>query len=135
MPPKSLGQISRERYQRDKRRRRIGSLLSQWRRCGTRSLEDEPVTASSVVGRVVERLGLGDQLTEQELSSAWKEIAGEFLAEHSRPTAVKRRVLEVSVLQPAVLFTLEREMKPMILSKLQAQFGADRIRDVKFRVG
>ncbi|MEM0896817.1 MAG: DUF721 domain-containing protein [Verrucomicrobiota bacterium] len=135
MSEKSLGQIARERYQRKKKRERLGGILKLWRRCDSKVMVDDPVAVSSIVGRVVNRLGLEDQLTEQELDSAWKEIVGDFLSAHSRPTAVRRRVLEVSVLQPAVLFTLEREMKPIIARKLRERFGGERIRDIRFRVG
>ncbi len=44
-------------------------------------------------------------------------------------------VLEVRVLQPSILYTLEREMKPRILSKLQAEFDRKAINEVKFRIG
>ncbi|MEM9480661.1 MAG: DUF721 domain-containing protein [Verrucomicrobiota bacterium] len=135
MSEKSLGQIARERYQRKRKRDRLGRMLGLWRRCDSKVMVDEPVAVSSVVGRVVGRLGLEDQLTEQELIAAWKEIVGDFLSEHSRPTAVRKRILEVSVLQSAVLFTLEREMKPVIAKKLRERFGEDRIRDIRFRVG
>jgi hypothetical protein len=47
---------------------------------------------------------------------------------------VKRKVLFVQVIQPAVHYSLDR-MKGQILARVQREFGAENIRDLKFRVG
>jgi hypothetical protein len=43
-------------------------------------------------------------------------------------------VLQVRVLQPSMLYELDRTMRPEIVRKLKLRFGRT-VRDVKFRVG
>ncbi len=66
---------------------------------------------------------------------AWKEIVGEFIAQHSSPAFLREGVLYVQVLQPTVHYELDRVWKPQIVKKLKARFGSKVIRDVRFRVG
>ena len=84
---------------------------------------------------LLEGFGLEERFTENEVRNAWREIVGEFIAQHTRPHSLLSGVLEVRVLQPSILYTLEREMKPQILSKLQSAFSRKAIREVKFRIG
>jgi len=92
-------------------------------------------TIASRVHVVLKGLGLEEQFNEQELTGAWKEVVGDFLADNSRPGAIRRGTLEILVLQPSILYMLERDMKGVVLRKLQARFGKDRIKGVRFRVG
>jgi len=79
-------------------------------------------------------LGLGERLREQEIQEAWAAIVGDFLAQHSRPTALKNGVLIVQVLQPSVHYELERVWKSEVLQKLKARFGARALREIRFRL-
>ena len=116
-----------ERYKR--------RILQEWRILPAVRKVREPKELSDEVGGVLKSFGLQEKFTENEVRAAWKEIVGDFIAQHTRPHSLLNRVLEVRVLQPSVLYTLEREMKPRILSKLQAAFGRKGINEVKFRVG
>lgn len=78
--------------------------------------------------------GLADRVAEEEVLSAWNELVGAFVAEHSKPIRLDRRTLYVQVLQPAIHYTLERQ-KANLLQKLQTRFGARTIRQLRFRVG
>ena len=89
----------------------------------------EPLTS------LMQALGLGDRLREDEVKSAWREVVGEFLATHSTPHSVKDGVLYVRVLQPTLHFEFERNLKPQIVQKLRARFGTKIVRDVRFRIG
>jgi hypothetical protein len=88
----------------------------------------------SVIGSVMKELGLGERLREEEVLAAWRDIAGDFIAQHSSPSRLVAGVLHVRVLQPAMLYELDRTMRPEILRKLKQRFGRT-VRDVKFRVG
>jgi len=116
-----------ERYKRQ--------ILQEWRILPAVRKEREPKELAAEVGRVLKSFGLQEKFTENEVRNAWKEIVGEFIAQHTRPHSLLERLLEVRVLQPSILYTLEREMKPQILSKLQAKFGRKAIGEVKFRIG
>lgn len=87
-----------------------------------------------VVGSTLKKLGLKNRFDEDQVKTAWEEIVGDFVARNSQPIGVNRKVLLVQVLQPAVHYTLER-MKGQILQKMQARFGTEHIREVRFRIG
>lgn len=87
-----------------------------------------------VIGATLNKMGLKDRFDEDQVKAAWREIVGDFVAQNSQPVGMNRKVLIVQVLQPAVHYTLER-MKGQILAKMQARFGAERVRNVQFRIG
>jgi len=116
-----------ERYKR--------RVLQEWRILPAPRRERPLKELADEVSGVLKSFGLDEKFTESEVRAGWLEIVGEFIAGHTRPHSLLDRVLEVRVLQPAALYTLEREMKPRILSKLQAKFGRKAIREVKFRIG
>jgi hypothetical protein len=78
--------------------------------------------------------GAADGLDEAEVQAVWKELAGEFIARHAEPVAVKGGHLVLRVTQPAMRFHLE-QMKPLLLERIRQHFGAERIRSVKFTLG
>lgn len=80
-------------------------------------------------------LGLGSRVQETEVLQAWREVVGDFIAEHSKPARLRDGVLYVQVLQPSIHFELERVWKVQIIAKLKARFGAKTVREVRFRVG
>ena len=80
-------------------------------------------------------LGLSERLTETEVQGAWKEIVGEFIAQHSCPHRLRDGVLFVQVLQPTVHYELDRVWKPQILRTLKKRFGGKVIREIRFRIG
>jgi len=110
-------------------------MIEEWRLLPGTKYEKEVVTVASRVHRVFRGLGLEEEFTEQELAGAWREIVGDFLAQNARPGAMKRGVLEIVVLQPSILYMLERELKGKVLKNLQERFGPERIRAVRFKIG
>ena len=116
-----------ERYKRQ--------ILQEWRILPVPRRERPFKELANEVGQVLEGFGLEEKFTENEVRNAWRDIVGEFIAQHTRPHSLLSGVLEVRVLQPSILYTLEREMKPQILSKLQSAFSRKAIREVKFRIG
>jgi hypothetical protein len=51
-------------------------------------------------------------------------IVGDFIAAHSTPVALRKGILYVRVLQPALHYELEQISKPEILRKLKQRFGS-----------
>ncbi len=78
--------------------------------------------------------GLSDGLQEEELRSGWKELAGDFIARHSQPDTLKNGVLTLRVAQATMRFHMENS-KALLLERLRSRFGADRIREIRFRHG
>lgn len=99
-------------------------------------VEDFEKDAATVLAKALNGLqaGLADRVAEEEVLSAWNDLVGSFVAEHSQPIRLDRKTLYVQVLQSAIHYTLERQ-KADLLQKLQTRFGARTIRQLRFRVG
>jgi predicted nucleic acid-binding Zn ribbon protein len=118
---------------RDALRKRI---IAEWR--GLAEPEEKPdraIAVRDVLQQLAPKLGLESRLREEEVIAAWAEIVGDFFALHSRPTRLHQGILLVSVLQPTVMYELDRQCKSMILSKLKDRFGSKMIRELRFRLG
>jgi hypothetical protein len=89
---------------------------------------------SALLDKVMTELGLGERLREEEVLSAWHDVVGTFISQHSTPSRLVQGVLHVRVLQPSMLYELDRTLRPEIVRKLKQRFGRA-VRDVKFRVG
>ena len=108
-------------------------VLEDWRGLPEEATRPERcVPAADALKRLLHRLGLTERLNEQEIQAAWREIVGDFLAEHSLPVSMRDGVLVVQVIQPAVRYELDRSWKRSILRKLQARFEKT-VREVRFR--
>ncbi len=86
----------------------------------------------AALAALLPRLGLRDALDDQAVRRAWGGIVGPFIAAQSVPDRIRGGVLHVKVHQSSVRFELERTWKAEIVRKLSAEFGASKIRDVKF---
>jgi predicted nucleic acid-binding Zn ribbon protein len=111
-------------------------VLEEWR--GLPDSEEGPdrvLPIRDVLSQLAPKLGLEARLREEEVVSAWAEIVGDFFSKHSRPVKLHQGMLVVHVLQPAVLYELERQWKSLVLQKLQTRFGGKLIRELRFRLG
>lgn len=88
----------------------------------------------AVVGKTLKGLGLNDRFNEELVFEAWNEMVDNFVASNARPVSLERRVLSIQVLHSTVHYELER-MKGLLLKKMQERFGADKIREIRFRLG
>lgn len=91
-------------------------------------------TIESAVGSTLKGLGLKDRFNQEQVFDAWNDLVDSFVAQNSQPIALERKVLSIQVLHSTVYYELER-MKGKILQKMQDRFGAENIRDVRFRLG
>jgi len=121
-----------------KLRRIREEILGEWRGCEPpRDLNAGVHLAQDFVAAIMRSLrasGAADGLDEMEVRTAWKELAGDFIARHTEPVSVKGGHLVLRVTQPAMRFHLE-QMKPLLLKRIQEQLGVERIRSVKFALG
>src|SRR4051812_11911131 len=111
-------------------------VLAEWRGLPEKPfVRDTSKQVGELVGKLMSTLGLSERLREEEVTRAWREIVGEFVANHSAPQRLQNGVLTVRVLQPTVHYELDRVFKPQLLAKLKSRFGATVIRELKFRIG
>jgi predicted nucleic acid-binding Zn ribbon protein len=110
-------------------------ILREWRGCDEApDLSDGIHSADKFIAAILRSAGLEDGLNEDQVRSAWKELAGDFIASHTEPVSVKSGNLVLRVTQPAMRFHLE-QMKPMLLTRIRAQLGGNRVKSVKFTLG
>jgi predicted nucleic acid-binding Zn ribbon protein len=113
-------------------------ILREWRGCDeAMDLEagiHRPAELMAAVLQTIRAAGAADGLDEVAVRTAWKELAGEFIARHTEPVSVKGGVLVLRVTQPSMRFHLE-QMKPLLLGRIQERLGAARIRAVRFALG
>ncbi len=113
-------------------------VLEEWRGLPDRPLlkeKDSTPSVQALVQLTLRKLGLQDRIREEEISAAWRDIVGDFLAAHSTPAGLTSGVLMVRVLQPTIHFELERVWKKKVLEKLQVKFGKAAVRSIRFRIG
>lgn len=109
--------------------------VAQWRGVADGPLIDLPAKqASDVLEKVLKDLGLTDQLRLEEVVSAWKVAAGDFISRHATPDSFAKGVLTVRVMQSSVHHAMTLE-KPALLRRLNEAMGGNKIKDVRFRHG
>lgn len=117
----------------DKLRARV---LAEWRGTPEKPLvRDTARHVAEPLAKLMASLGLAERLREEEVKGAWRELVGDFIAGQSAPASLRAGVLVVRVLQPSMLYELDRMWKPQLLEKLKGRFGARAIREMKFRIG
>jgi predicted nucleic acid-binding Zn ribbon protein len=111
-------------------------VVTEWRGLPEGKLRpDKWQRLGDVMPKLVQQLGLSDRLKENEITNAWRQIVGDFIAAHSAPVTLRDGVLVVRVVQPALHYQFETISKPEILRRLKQRFGSKLIRDLRFRVG
>ena len=118
-----------------KRQRLHAQVVAEWRRMSRPKSDPPPKVMADEVAGALEKLGVGATLSEEEILTAWSDVVPPIIANNTRPSALRDGVLEISVLQPAIHYTLERQMKRDVLNRLQSLFGRKQVRDVRFRLG
>lgn len=97
-----------------------------------------PRALGDVVPQVLEELGLEGANTLRDLAKAWEDalvrVVGAEAAGHSRPSALRGRVLEVSADSSAWCHHLQLQRERM-LAELARQLGGEAPADLRFRVG
>ena len=110
-------------------------ILNEWRGAEEATNLDRGIhKADQFIAAILKSAGAVDGLDEDQVKSAWKELAGDFISQHTEPVSVKNGNLVLRVNQPTMRFHLE-QMKPMLLKRIQEQLGKDRIKVIKFHLG
>ncbi len=109
------------------------SAMAEWRSCRqARDTSAHATTVRDALAALLPKLGLAGAMDEHAVRRAWAGLVGPFIAAQSVPDRIRNGILHVQVHQSSVRFELERTWKAEITRKLAAEFGADKIREVKF---
>ena len=92
-------------------------LLEEWRGLPLPRKTKPAKSLSNEVGNALDLLGVGASITESDIMTAWNDMMPKVISENTRPTAFQNGYIEISVLQPSILYTLDRQMKMDIIKK------------------
>ncbi|MEI8292563.1 MAG: DUF721 domain-containing protein [bacterium] len=110
-------------------------VLAEWRGLEEPfERKERCVVVGDVLQKLLPKLGLAERLNEGEVRAAWRDVVGDFIAQHAAPAGLSGGVLGIHVLQPSLRYELERNWKREILTNLQDRFGKKAIREIRFRI-
>ena len=90
--------------------------------------------AADWVSGILAGLRIADGVEESQIREGWKKVAGDFVAAQTEVISLKRGVLILRVLQPAMRFHLEQS-RGELLRKVQSELGKDKVREVRLITG
>jgi hypothetical protein len=106
-------------------------VVEEWRGLPEKREERPLVAVATAIQQLVTKLGLRERINEADIQGAWRDIVGDFIAQHSQPSRLVNGVLHIQVMQSSVRYELDRTWRVEILRKLQARFGKTAIKDIK----
>ena len=83
---------------------------------------------------LLQTIGMSDGVDEERLKEVWTAVAGEFVARHTAPESIRKGVLVLRVLQPAMKFHLQ-QMSGQLLQNLHRELGKTTVTKVVFKIG
>jgi len=89
--------------------------------------------AGDFLDKLLEEVGASGSIEEKQLHDAWAKVAGDFIAKNSKPESLKKGVLVLRVVQPALRFQLE-QMKGKLLQNFKRELGEGVIKTIVLKV-
>jgi len=93
-----------------------------------------PRKIADVLSEIMARRGYARERSSLDLAEAWREAAGELIAQHSRVGLIRQGRLEITVTHSAIVQELTFQ-KAAILAQLHSLLPRENIADLRFRVG
>ena len=93
-----------------------------------------PRPLKSAISELVSLRGLARRGAQSDLERIWVEVAGVEVGSRTKPVAIRRGVLQVSVADAPLLSQLSSYQKHTLLERLQNEHAGLKIRDLKFRL-
>ena len=95
---------------------------------------DRGTPMKELMPRVLKEFGLAERFWEQSLVDDWAAVVGENVAKQSRPGRIQRGTLVVFVRSSVWLNELVRYAQKDMLERLQAKYGAAKIRTIRLQL-
>lgn len=89
---------------------------------------------SSIIKDVIKTLDNRTHGTREEILNAWQRTSGKAILAHTRPVAIRRKVLTIEVDSSTWIYELSLKKKK-ILEAMKKAIGNDKIEDIRFRIG
>src|SRR3982750_2002677 len=100
------------------------AVVAEWRGLPEKKRRPDRWPAPGrLLPKLVQQPGLSGRVQGAGGMGRWKQIGGDFIAQHSAPVSLHAGVLFVRVLQPALHYQFEQISKGEILRKLKQRFG------------
>lgn len=93
-----------------------------------------PEPLADIVARLLAGRGLAAEQMRLTLEAAWQDAVGEERSRRTRLGALRRGVLEILVRDAVLMHHLAGFERRKLLERLQTRLGAERIRDLRFRL-
>lgn len=113
-------------------RRRI--LRELWGADEPPHLDEQLHHPQEFLADILRHAQVSDGIDEERLREIWADIAGDFIAHHTSPAALRQGCLTLRVLQPAMRFQLE-QMKPHLIANLAQALGQGVVTSIRFSLG
>ncbi|HNV86668.1 MAG TPA: DUF721 domain-containing protein [Candidatus Omnitrophota bacterium] len=88
-----------------------------------------------VLGKILSDLQKKGSSPDNQILESWPILAGEKIAGHARPYALKNKTLFVRADSAAWAHELTARHRAVLLKRLQAKFGEETVEKIYFRVG
>jgi predicted nucleic acid-binding Zn ribbon protein len=99
---------------------------------GKRPRLKQAQSVNSLLKEMLDKPGLGEQITRHQAWLVWDKIVGSQIAARARPLRLRKGVLEIAVDHPVWMQQLQM-MKTQILAKIQEQVPKAGITDLYLR--
>lgn len=90
--------------------------------------------AGDWVPDILAGLRISEGVEEGQIREGWRKVAGDFVAAQTEVVSLKRGVLVLRVLQPAMRFHLEQS-RGELLQKVRQELGPKAVREVRLVTG
>ena len=94
----------------------------------------DPLPLSVALSELIALRGFARVRSDNELETAWKQVAGPDLAGQTRPQRVSRGTLTVSVENAPLLNELASFQGPELLQRLKQRYPHLKIQNLKFKL-
>jgi len=99
-----------------------------------RKKEQRPEGIGHIINQVIKKLDTKTHGRREEVVDAWQKAVDPKAAFHTRPVAIKKKVLTIAVDSSTWLYFLSLKKKG-ILESMGKALGRGKIEDIRFRMG
>jgi len=93
-----------------------------------------PGSLGDSLNQLIQARGVAKPQADSELKEAWRSVAGQRIAEHTRVFGIHRGALQVAVSSAALMGELASFHRDNLLNELQNKYPNLKIKDLKFRL-